>query len=105
MTWSLLSSLSGLPDLQFVKAMAAEHLDKAGSDVSFTTSNYGLTTTPRTEWAVVVDRQPCAPESIRHGRIIPDVDALMNVPLAVKAGLTRPEVIALVMYTGPMVSV
>jgi hypothetical protein len=38
-------------------------------------------------------------------RLLPDVDSLLCVATAVKAGLTRPEVIALIMYTGPMFQV
>ena len=54
---------------------------------------------------------PCPPENMVNihrsdmPRVIPDVDALMVCPTAVKAGLTRPEVIALVLYTGPMFQV
>jgi hypothetical protein len=39
----------------------------------------------------------------RHGRRIPDVDELLRLPAAVKAGLRREEVIAVVLYSGPMV--
>ena len=33
--------------------MEAEHCTMAGHDWEFTTSNYGVKTTPRTEWSLV----------------------------------------------------
>ena len=40
----------------------------------------------------------------RNGRRIPKIDDLMQLPEAIKAGLRREELIAIVLYTGPMVS-
>jgi hypothetical protein len=40
----------------------------------------------------------------RFGRRIPDIDKLMRLPVSVQARLRRVEVIAVVLYTGPMVS-
>jgi hypothetical protein len=39
----------------------------------------------------------------RHGRRIPVIDELMVLPITMKAKLCREEVIAVVLYTGPMV--
>lgn len=39
----------------------------------------------------------------RYDRRIPDIDELMRLPVTYKAGLRREEVIAVVLYTGPMV--
>ena len=40
---------------------------------------------------------------VRHSRRIPDIKEMMKLPVACKAGLRREEVIAVVLYTGPMV--
>ncbi len=54
-----------------------------------------------------VRRLPCfrGVECGRFGRRIPNIDQLMTLTVAVKAGLRREEVIAVVLYTGPMVDV
>ncbi len=56
------------------------------------------------EWDVVTNTKPLAPSEADHGRIIPVLDDLMRLPMSVKASLYLYEVIALVLYTGPMVS-
>jgi hypothetical protein len=56
-------------------------------------------------------RTPCPPDNLINihrsdmPRVLPDVDSLLYCKTAVKAGLTRPEVIALILYTGPMFQV
>jgi hypothetical protein len=56
-------------------------------------------------------KMPCPPENMINihrsdmPRVLPDIDVLLCCPTAVKAGLTRPEVIALILYTGPMFQV
>ena len=69
----------------------------------FTTLNYGITTTPSREWAIVNSLAECPDAERRHGRRIPSVDRLLALDRAVSAQLTRPEVLAVVLYTGPMV--
>ena len=44
----------GSPDPKIWPAMEREHTSEADADAVFTASNYGLTTTPRDEWAFVV---------------------------------------------------
>lgn len=86
--------------------MMMEHCSKAGSTVQFTTPNYRLVTTPRLEWAVVVDGETSLPEDhMLHGCTLRPIDELTKIDVAVKAGLTRVEVIALVLYTGPMYAI
>ena len=46
----------GTPSPNFAQAMAAEHTRSADSQASFSTSNYGVTTTPEMEWLFVTDR-------------------------------------------------
>ena len=53
--------------------MEAEHCGPLyGADVPFTTTNYGLTTTPRAEYAIATGRAEC-PEAARKdlsGRVV-----------------------------------
>jgi hypothetical protein len=83
--------------------MEAEHCARAGCTVPFTTSNYGITSTPQQEWRYVVDMQTDGAD-MRHGRRLLDVDSLAATPTAQAAKLTRVELIAVVLYTGPMVT-
>ncbi len=82
-----------------------EHCHKTGATDEFTAPSYRITTTPQHEWAVVVDDKPLSNDHRGHGRILHGVEVLLASELAIKAKLTRPEVIALVLYTGPMVCV
>ena len=84
--------------------MKAEHCSKAGSNVEFETLNYSIKSTPYREWCLIVEKVKVSPEpDMRFGRRIPDIDELMNLDVAKRAKLNRPEVIAVVLYTGPMV--
>jgi hypothetical protein len=85
--------------------MEAEHCTLVGFDLSFRTSNYTeIESNPRKEWEIVMKRVPCPPEHMRFNWRIPDLEKLLMLPTAKKAGLTRAEIIAIVMYTGPMVT-
>jgi ankyrin repeat protein len=95
----------GAPNLDFKKAMCAEHTIREGCAYTFTTGNYQITTQPFKEWSYVVcddsgHRAECADMS--HGREITPIDELMKRPLACQAKLTEEEMIAVVLYTGPM---
>ncbi len=83
--------------------MEAEHCERAGRDHVFTTTNYKITTSPRREWEVVMGRVQCSQEELVGDRFVPDMAALLQHPKAQSAGLSEPEVIAVVLYTGPMV--
>ncbi len=83
--------------------MRAEHCTKDGSDFEFETFKKKRKTSKR-EWAIVVDREPLQSGEDGGGRTIPDIDILMHVPMSVKANLLKIEIIALILYTGPMVS-
>lgn len=70
--------------------------------------NYGITTKPFIEWEYVVNPDPnkeyfgeATPEN-SHGRTRQTVDELMAKPKIVQAQLSREELIALRLYTGPM---
>jgi hypothetical protein len=100
----------GTPHLKFEDAMRREHCQKAGWDKVFITSNYNIRTTPKQEWMYVVgdgtgNPLSCPAADRGHGRIIVPISDLLQLPLAIEAKLIRAEVIAIVMYSGPMVVV
>ena len=65
--------------------------------------NYGILTWPCKEWCIVVDGDPVPLADRRDNRHIPIVSELLQQPHVVESKLTKPEVIALILYTGPMV--
>ena len=76
-----------------------------GHDYKFYASNYKIASTPAQEWMYIVGddtglRLSC-PDMV-HGRRIVPVEDLLQKSLAVRAKLTRAEMIAVVLYTGPM---
>jgi hypothetical protein len=83
--------------------MKAEHCSKAGATKDFTSSNYNITTNPQREWLIVVEGMQCPEHQMGHGRTIEPITLLMTRNGALRAGLTEVEVIAVVLYTGPMV--
>ena len=81
-------------------------MTRGGNDFTFVTGNYKVRTKARDEWLYVVGdesgRQVAPPASdMGHGRVIRAIDELLRKPLAQAAKLTREEMIAIVMYTGP----
>ena len=90
----------GQPHLDFDLAVEAEHCSCAGHSMPFTTSNYGITTTPKEEWDIIVNRKPT--ENLGHDRQVLDIDELMQSEIVKGGDLSRIEVIVLVLYTGPM---
>jgi WD40 repeat protein len=93
----------GMPNLDFFDAMRQEHCERAGFDVKFKTSNYGILTCPKSEWSYVVDNVAC-PDMLHNRRFVPISDLLLK-RASHDAGLRREEVIAIVLYTGPMFQV
>ncbi len=82
--------------------MKAEHCWKTGFDLEFKTPNYNFVTTAIQEWRIVVEGALCPPQNYRHGRSIKDLEECYK--LGQKQGnLRKEEVIAIVLYTGPMV--
>jgi ankyrin repeat protein len=86
--------------------MRMEHMTRGGSDFVFVSGNYKLQTKACYEWLYVVGdengRRLMPPASVmEHGRVIHPIDELLQKPRAKAAKLTREEMIAIVMYTGP----
>ena len=86
-------------------AMRLEHCAKYGHDRPFTTTNYHITTTPEKEWAIVVGNPGAQPSDLSHGRRIRPLEELMQEDLVEEAELIEEEVVAVVLYTGPLVRV
>ncbi len=87
--------------------MELEHCSKPVCSWRFTTSNYSVDTTPQAEWELVLRAETSLEVSsafAKDGRRIPNFANLLDLELSKKAGLTKPEVIAVILYTGPMVS-
>ncbi len=97
----------GGPSLDFQNAMEMEHCTDKGSLEYQVTSNYKIRTCPYDEWQITVNNDLSKATSVEakaHNRRFIQIDVLEKVDLSVRAGLTRPEVIAVVLYTGPLVS-
>ena len=56
---------AGAANLEFAKGVLLEHTEKAGCDTPFTTSNYGVTTTPRKEYEIVMGGRECPEEDMK----------------------------------------
>jgi hypothetical protein len=84
--------------------MKAEHCSKAGARQDFTSSNYKIKTNPEQEWKIVVGELQCPDNQMGHGRKIQPINLLRTRHEAQTAGLSEVEIIAVVLYTGPMVS-
>ena len=84
--------------------MKLEHCTRAGCDTLVRTTNYGLITTPRREWELVLGEKTAEAEDLQFDRRIPCYKKLGDLDAAKTARLTPAEIIAVVLYTGPMVS-
>ena len=89
--------------MEFEETMKAEHCSMGGYDHRFVTGNTGRCTWPANEWAITFcgDYTHLAPSS---SRILKTITVLMEQDVVKQAALTRHEVTAVVLYTGPMVS-
>jgi hypothetical protein len=87
--------------------MAAEHCTMGGCDYEFTYPLLITTTTPRQEWFHVVSfngRQHLHQSDMSNGRRLLSIEECLQKSTAKRAGLNRAEIIALIMFTGPMVT-
>ena len=74
-----------------------------GYDDCFATSNSQRITWPANEWAITAQDEHARANS-SNSRKLQKIEDLVQCDLARKAKLTKCEVIAVVLYTGPMVS-
>jgi hypothetical protein len=81
--------------------MEAEHCARFDSEQELVTSNYKVTTTPKAEWTIVLTCDESKAD-MRHGRKLQRVEDVMEKPEARDSKLSRAEVIAVILYTGPM---
>jgi hypothetical protein len=93
----------GMPHLNFKNAMRLEHCERTGCEKEFTSSNYGIVTTPKLEWSYVVDNVTCP--DMRHQRLLVPIKDLMQKKVCKDAQLCEEEVTAVVLYSGPMFQV
>jgi hypothetical protein len=110
--------LIGTPNPKILQGMQAEHCLRGNSSMEFTTRNYIVTTTPATEWEIVVEPRrgvlyPHTPEDKslwpegcewigESGRKIEELAEIMAKDEVCRAGLLKEEVIALRLVSGPM---
>jgi hypothetical protein len=72
-----------------------------GFNVDFTTSNYGLTTTPLNEYEISTSKRQCPEKEMedkkgRRVRVIRRIEELRRLKLCRKADLTDDEILAVV---------
>ncbi len=100
--------------------MEAEHCNKQGHDHIFVTPNYKITTCAKTEWNLLISSEGKSLEEFmdivmknfpsvglgaaHHGRRIPDINELLQLEESKTAKLIKCEILAIIQYTGPMVS-
>jgi hypothetical protein len=99
--WAFFSP--GIPNLEFMKGMEKEHC----SEIEFTTLTYGITTSPFKEWNIVVRRRSVPDDQKKSGRIVRDYEEIIMAdkkkPKQMRADLKPEEIIAIILYSGPMV--
>jgi hypothetical protein len=81
--------------------MEEEHCNRGGARVSFDIGK-NRRTWPAKEWAITV-RGEHAIADLSRSRKLQQIEDLMKHDVVEQAKLTRCEVIAVVLYTGPMV--
>jgi hypothetical protein len=86
--------------VKFLETMEKEHKSKS----RFTAPNYKIETCPSDEWRIVLNVDKNYERKYEgHQRRIPDYKQILTTDKAKAAGLTDVEVIAIILYTGPMV--
>ena len=79
--------------------MEKEHKSKA----KFTAPNYKIETCPADEWQIILNVEKEFEKKYEgHQRTIPDYKELLKSERAIQAKLTSSEIIAIILYTGPM---
>ena len=93
--------------------MELEHCHHKCADTEFTTPNYNITTTPKIEYGIVAWEEECPVQHMGHGRNIQSISKLRAnmrrinksraLQIVMEAKLSDEEIMAVVLYTGPMV--
>ena len=89
--------------------MEIEHCQRKGATEMFEPKNYGIKTTPQWEWEIVKGQRECPPaqenacKQVKQIRRVPKIEDLLSLSVAKDANLIAAEVIAIVLYSGPMV--
>ena len=89
--------------------MEIEHCQRKGATDVFEPKNYGIKTTPQWEWEIVKGQRECPPaqenacKQVKQIRRVPKIEDLLSLSVAKDANLIAAEVIAIVLYSGPMV--
>ncbi len=86
-----------------MESMEAEHCSMGGSEDRFKVGDSDKETWPANEWAITV-RGEFARAHVGSSRKLKTIEELMRRDVVTQAKLKWPEVIAVVLYTGPMVS-
>ncbi len=94
---------SGAPHPNFSKGIHDEHCVMWGFNFKFTTSNYGLQTTPKKEYEISTGKLPCPEEDMKDKkgrlvRVIRRIEELKTLKLCTKPEppLTDDEILAVV---------
>ncbi len=95
--------ISGDPNPDFSKGIKDEHCVMFGCELDFTTSNYGLTTSPKREYEISTHTgmRRCAEKDMldkkgRPVRVIRRIEELRLLKVSKKAHLTDDEILAVV---------
>ena len=81
--------------------MELEHCHHKCANTEFTTPNYNITTTSKSEYRIVAFGDKC--QHMGHGRNIQSISKLRALQIVMEANLSDEEIMAVVLYTGPMV--
>ena len=87
--------------MKLAQGIHDEHCRKTGCLASFTTANYGLTTTPEQEYEIATGRRPCPAVDLldRQGacvRVVRPLEELKGLRLCVESGLAEDEILCVV---------
>ena len=97
---------AGAPSTKIHEAIKDEHCTMAGCEVEFTTSNYGVTTTPNREYDISTGVLECPEKDMvdkkgRRVRTIVSLEDLKKLELCQSAKLTDDEITSVVSRQNP----
>ena len=114
--YSGVTGVVGEPHVNLEKGVRKEHEDMADSEKSFTTNNYGITTTPKKEYQLHVEFPGIGGDDVKVAgtrrcstfdgksqedlRTLRPIDYFLKLDTVKKVALTWVEVLAVILYTG-----